>query len=129
MTATVASYPPILPASAPSSGPPSALPPSTPRSGTSSSSKPRSMHPGNEGKPKGRRERPCDACRKRKSRCVINEGSTTCTACGVHGQQCTYVEDPQPRKRKTDGEGKEGEASKRRSASTQAKKWSEEPVS
>ncbi|KAI4158345.1 MAG: hypothetical protein LQ342_007514 [Letrouitia transgressa] len=65
--------------------------------------------------PRGRRERPCDACRKRKSRCVVNEGSTVCAACAVHGQQCTYVEDPQPRKRRLDNDGKEIDSAKRRS--------------
>ena len=64
--------------------------------------------------PRGRRERPCDACRKRKSKCVVNDGQKICAACGVHGQECTYVEDPQPRKRKLDGEGKEVDATKRR---------------
>ncbi|PSS07120.1 hypothetical protein M430DRAFT_193146 [Amorphotheca resinae ATCC 22711] len=27
---------------------------------------------------RGRKDRPCDACRRRKSRCVINEGQTSC---------------------------------------------------
>ena len=63
---------------------------------------------------RGRRERPCDACRKRKSKCVINEGQKTCAACGVHGQECTFVEDPQPRKRRIEGEAKDTEALKRR---------------
>ena len=63
---------------------------------------------------RGRRERPCDACRKRKSKCVINEGQKTCAACGVHGQECTFVEDPQPRKRRIEGEVKDTEALKRR---------------
>ena len=65
---------------------------------------------------RGRRERPCDGCRKRKSKCVVNEGQKNCAACGVHGQECTYVEDPQPRKRKVDTEAKEGDGPKRRLA-------------
>ncbi|KAF2403935.1 hypothetical protein EJ06DRAFT_471971 [Trichodelitschia bisporula] len=47
-----------------------------------------------------RRERPCDACRRRKSRCVINEGASLCVLCEFHKQDCTFVQDPQPRKRK-----------------------------
>jgi hypothetical protein len=47
-----------------------------------------------------RRERPCDACRRRQSRCVIHEGATICVLCEFHKQDCTFVQDPQPRKRK-----------------------------
>jgi len=50
--------------------------------------------------PKARKDRPCDACRKRKSRCVLNEGSTICVLCGFHSQACTFLYTPQPRKRK-----------------------------
>ena len=64
--------------------------------------------------PRGRRERPCDACRKRKSKCVVTEGQKRCAACAVHSQECTYVEEPQPRKRRMDSDGKESELSKRR---------------
>ena len=65
--------------------------------------------------PRGKRERPCDACRKRKSKCVVTEGRKTCAACGAHGQECTYVEDPQPRKRRVDNEGANGgDSTKRR---------------
>ena len=64
--------------------------------------------------PRGKRERPCDACRKRKSKCVVTEGRKTCAACGAHGQECTYVEDPQPRKRRTDNETSNPDGAKRR---------------
>lgn len=74
-----------------------------------------SMSSKNSAIPRGRRERPCDACRKRKSKCVIGEGQKSCAACGVHGQDCTFIEDPQPRKRKTDAEAIETNAPKRRS--------------
>ncbi|MCJ1391699.1 Fungal specific transcription factor [Xylographa bjoerkii] len=63
---------------------------------------------------RGRRERPCDACRKRKSKCVITDGQKSCAACAVHAQECTYVEDPQPRKRRLDSDGKETDGPKRR---------------
>jgi hypothetical protein len=63
---------------------------------------------------RGRKDRPCDACRKRKSRCVINEGQTTCVLCQFHTQDCTFVQSPQPRKRKLNAEGKEESVAKRR---------------
>lgn len=47
-----------------------------------------------------RRDRPCDACRKRKSRCVLNEGQTACVLCQFHSQDCTFVQSPAPRKRR-----------------------------
>ena len=61
-----------------------------------------------------RKERPCDACRKRKSRCVMHEGQSACVLCQFHSQDCTFVQSPQPRKRKLNGDGKEGSATKRR---------------
>jgi hypothetical protein len=35
---------------------------------------------------RSRRERPCDACRRRKSRCVIHEGAVLCVLCEFHRQ-------------------------------------------
>lgn len=49
--------------------------------------------------PDQKRNRPCDACRRRKSKCVTEEGNTICVLCKFHDQQCTYLEAPQPRKR------------------------------
>ncbi|GIZ46083.1 hypothetical protein CKM354_000922200 [Cercospora kikuchii] len=46
-----------------------------------------------------KRSRPCDACRRRKSKCVTEDGSSICVLCRFHGQACTYIEAPQPRKR------------------------------
>jgi Fungal specific transcription factor domain/Fungal Zn(2)-Cys(6) binuclear cluster domain len=62
-----------------------------------------------------RRERPCDACRRRKSRCVIHEGAVLCVLCEFHKQDCTFVQDPQPRKRKVviDADRREGSPKKR----------------
>ena len=54
---------------------------------------------------RSRRERPCDACRRRKSRCVIKEASTICVLCEFHKQDCTFVQEPQPRKRKVPAAG------------------------
>jgi Fungal Zn(2)-Cys(6) binuclear cluster domain len=65
-----------------------------------------------------RRDRPCDACRRRKSRCVIHEGAEVCVLCEFHKQECTFVQSPQPRKRRLNSDGREEEASKRRYAST-----------
>ncbi|KAF2705164.1 hypothetical protein K504DRAFT_448756 [Pleomassaria siparia CBS 279.74] len=53
-----------------------------------------------------RRERPCDACRRRKSRCVIHEGAVLCVLCEFHKQECTFVQSPLPRKRKVVDQGK-----------------------
>ena len=47
-----------------------------------------------------RPERPCDACRRRKSRCVLNGDAPSCTLCTFHRQPCTFQDDPTPRKRK-----------------------------
>lgn len=64
---------------------------------------------------RSRKDRPCDACRKRKSRCQINEGQSSCALCQFHKQECTFVQSPQPRKRKLNSDGKEdASASKRR---------------
>ena len=46
-----------------------------------------------------RKERPCDGCRKRKSKCVLQD-SQRCVLCEFHKQDCTFVEKAQPRKRK-----------------------------
>ncbi|KAI9741070.1 MAG: Fungal specific transcription factor [Cirrosporium novae-zelandiae] len=54
---------------------------------------------------RARRDRPCDCCRRRRSRCVIHEGNARCLSCQTHDWDCTFVESPQPRKRKLDGEG------------------------
>ncbi|KAH0372710.1 hypothetical protein KCU65_g843, partial [Aureobasidium melanogenum] len=50
---------------------------------------------------RGRRERPCDGCRRRKSKCVLQD-SLPCVLCEFHKQDCTFVEAAQPRKRKVD---------------------------
>ena len=45
------------------------------------------------------KRRPCDACRKRKSRCEFNHGDTACVLCRFHRQSCLFNENPQPRKK------------------------------
>lgn len=89
--------------------------------------------------PLKRKERPCDACvstyaslslsrtrgqltdmrssirqRKRKSRCVLESDDTKCVLCKFHGQECTFVQNPQVRKRKAPQEGGDPDAAKRR---------------
>lgn len=49
--------------------------------------------------PAAKRSRPCDACRRRKSKCVTEDGQTICVLCAFHNQECLYLEAPQPRKR------------------------------
>ncbi|KAF2828397.1 hypothetical protein CC86DRAFT_444648 [Ophiobolus disseminans] len=49
---------------------------------------------------KVRSRRPCDPCRRRKSRCEIVDGSAPCVLCRFHRQECTFNEEPQPRKRR-----------------------------
>lgn len=70
------------------------------------SGKPASSAPGPVANIRTRRERPCDACRRRKSRCVIHEGAVLCVLCEFHKQECTFVQSPLPRKRKVVDDGK-----------------------
>src|ERR1700761_300079 len=49
---------------------------------------------------RNRPRRPCDACRKRKSRCEITEGESICVLCKFHRQPCLFQENPQPRKKR-----------------------------
>jgi hypothetical protein len=46
-----------------------------------------------------RSRRPCDSCRRRKSRCEVTDG-LPCVLCRFHRQECTFIEEPQPRKRR-----------------------------
>lgn len=51
-----------------------------------------------------RADRPCDTCRKRKSRCVKEPGQDKCVLCTFHRRDCTYLDEPQRRKkRRTEG--------------------------
>lgn len=63
---------------------------------------------------RAQKDRPCDACRKRKARCLMNEQQSSCVACGSHGQDCTFVQDAQPRKRKAESEGQDADVVKKR---------------
>ncbi|KAK9446661.1 fungal-specific transcription factor domain-containing protein [Limtongia smithiae] len=46
-----------------------------------------------------RPDRPCDSCRRRKSRCVFSEGDSVCFLCRFHNYECVFSENPAPRKR------------------------------
>jgi hypothetical protein len=46
-----------------------------------------------------RSRRPCDSCRRRKSRCEVVDG-LPCVLCRFHRQACTFIEEAQPRKRR-----------------------------
>ena len=86
-----------------------------PGNGNPVTGKPTSSH-GPVSAIRSRRERPCDACRRRKSRCVIQEGAALCVLCGFHKQACTFVQSPRPRKRKvveTDNKSSSNHAKKR----------------
>ncbi|GAB7358985.1 hypothetical protein MBLNU230_g5059t1 [Neophaeotheca triangularis] len=53
------------------------------------------------GEEQSKRSRPCDACRRRKSKCVTEEGSNSCVLCKFHDAACTFLHAAQPRKRPT----------------------------
>ncbi|KAK3312694.1 fungal-specific transcription factor domain-containing protein [Apodospora peruviana] len=46
-----------------------------------------------------RPERPCDVCRKRKTRCVKEPDQDRCVLCVFHDRECTYIDVPQRRKK------------------------------
>ncbi|KAI5245114.1 hypothetical protein E4T42_06878 [Aureobasidium subglaciale] len=46
------------------------------------------------------KERPCDACRRRKTRCVKESGEEKCVLCIFHSQNCTFLHEPVARTRK-----------------------------
>lgn len=49
-------------------------------------------------------DRPCDICRKRKSKCVVKPGSAKCILCDFHQQACTFEENPTPRNKRKAGQ-------------------------
>ncbi|KAK3385628.1 fungal-specific transcription factor domain-containing protein [Podospora didyma] len=57
-----------------------------------------------------RADRPCDICRRRKSRCAKEPGQDRCVLCAFHDRECTYLDAPQPRKKRA-GAPDEGAAS------------------
>ncbi|KAG9230293.1 transcriptional regulatory protein [Amylocarpus encephaloides] len=59
-----------------------------------------------------RKDRPCDACRKRKSRCIMPQDTDTCIMCQSRSEQCTFVQSPQRRKRRKLDEDEKGMGTK-----------------
>ncbi|KAK9473931.1 fungal-specific transcription factor domain-containing protein [Dipodascopsis tothii] len=43
-----------------------------------------------------RPERPCDSCRRRKSRCVFSDNDTLCFLCRFHNYECVFSDSPAP---------------------------------
>ncbi|KAK3669400.1 Fungal specific transcription factor [Recurvomyces mirabilis] len=62
-----------------------------------------------------KRPRPCDSCRKRKTKCVTEAGDADCVLCRFHKQQCTYEAAPQARKRATPSDANKTETATKRS--------------
>ncbi|KAK5197530.1 Fungal specific transcription factor [Exophiala xenobiotica] len=75
------------------------------------------------------RSRPCDTCRRRKSRCVINPDAAACVMCQFHNQPCTFIEEAAPRRRKqTDPPDTTTTGSVRRSDSDDPRRQSAESL-
>ncbi|KIW50315.1 hypothetical protein PV05_11914 [Exophiala xenobiotica] len=75
------------------------------------------------------RSRPCDVCRRRKSRCVINPDAAACVMCQFHNQPCTFIEEAAPRRRKqTDPPDTTTTGSARRSDSDDPRRQSAESL-
>ncbi|KAI5360092.1 hypothetical protein Slin15195_G119540 [Septoria linicola] len=49
---------------------------------------------------KSRKERPCDACRRRKVCCIREPGDDACSLCRMQSQICSYDQGPTPRRRR-----------------------------
>ncbi|KAK3997769.1 fungal-specific transcription factor domain-containing protein [Cladorrhinum sp. PSN332] len=45
-------------------------------------------------------DRPCDTCRKRKSKCAKEPGQERCVLCAFHNRDCTYLDVPRPRQKR-----------------------------
>ncbi|KDN52012.1 hypothetical protein K437DRAFT_267020 [Tilletiaria anomala UBC 951] len=48
---------------------------------------------------RSRKNRPCDFCRSRKSRCVVYNPEAPCYLCGLNGRACTFVSGTTKRRR------------------------------
>ncbi|KAK9234811.1 fungal-specific transcription factor domain-containing protein [Lipomyces kononenkoae] len=46
------------------------------------------------------KSRPCDSCRRRKSRCFIPPNDDSCVLCRFRKQECTFLEGPKPRRKR-----------------------------
>jgi hypothetical protein len=52
--------------------------------------------------PRSRKNRPCDRCRRSKSRCAIGPSGPPCKPCDDGGKQCTFDYAPPPRPARAD---------------------------
>ncbi|KAH8882348.1 hypothetical protein GQ53DRAFT_461004 [Thozetella sp. PMI_491] len=52
-----------------------------------------------------RPDRPCDICRRRKSKCVKESAQDKCVLCTFHGLECTYLDGAQPRRKRGEPDG------------------------
>lgn len=76
-----------------------------------------------------RRTRPCDACRKNKTKCVVKDGKHACLQCQTRESTCEYNHAPPERKQRSlrDGE-KRGESNAAVDTSAPALSHSSSPM-
>ncbi|KAK7202726.1 transcriptional regulatory protein, partial [Myxozyma melibiosi] len=67
-----------------------------------------------------RPDRPCDSCRRRKSRCVFSENDSVCFLCRFHNYECVFSKDPVPRKRQRRNSGSNSTAAASAAAASSA---------
>lgn len=65
-------------------------------------------YPDNARKRQRRSLRACDACRKRKTRCITKDGDSNCVHCQLRTTACTFQHDP-PERQATDGASSNGD--------------------
>ncbi|XMA07908.1 hypothetical protein WAI453_000699 [Rhynchosporium graminicola] len=75
-----------------------------------------------------RKDRPCDACRRRKSRCIIPQDTQTCIMCQSRAEQCTFVQNPHGRKRRKIEDDSGPDADKPRSPKAEKSLQSQPPI-
>ncbi|CZT01440.1 related to nitrogen regulatory protein [Rhynchosporium agropyri] len=75
-----------------------------------------------------RKDRPCDACRRRKSRCIIPQDTQTCIMCQSRAEQCTFVQNPHRRKGRKIEDDSGPDADKPRSPKAEKSLQSQPPI-
>jgi len=56
----------------------------------------------------GRSPIPCESCQRRRIGCVMGDEDDGCISCQVNGIDCSFVDSPQTRKRKLNGDLDDG---------------------
>ncbi|KAK9365307.1 fungal-specific transcription factor domain-containing protein [Lipomyces kononenkoae] len=56
------------------------------------------------------KSRPCDSCRRRKSRCFIPANDDSCVLCRFRKQECTFLEGPKPRRKRDAPSASDGQS-------------------